>query len=94
MHDLTNQEHSSSSIHIEAKLKAFQMEGECERLFEKLEKIKRKYNQLHEAYLQKIKRCKAYEEVFNRQKTLNGLVMKSSLDQREKGNYLYSNLFT
>ena len=86
LHDLTNQKHSSSTIHIEAKLKAFKMEDECDRLFEKLEKTKRKYNQLHDAYLQKVKRCKAYEEVFNRQKTLNGLVMKSSIDQRQKGN--------
>ncbi|XP_065356703.1 interaptin [Calliphora vicina] len=81
---LTNAEHSNSTVHIEAKLKAFKFEEERDRMYEKLEKIKRKYNQLHEAYLQKVKRCKAFEDVFNRQKTLNGLVMKSSVDQRQK----------
>ncbi|XP_037828834.1 intraflagellar transport protein 81 homolog [Lucilia sericata] len=84
LQSLTEEEHTNSSVHIEAKLKAFRFEEERDRMYEKLEKIKRKYNQLHEAYLQKVKRCKAYEDVFNRQKTLNGLVMKSSIDQRQK----------
>ncbi|KAM7351647.1 uncharacterized protein ACRADG_004419 [Cochliomyia hominivorax] len=81
---LKDEEHSKSSVHIEAKLKAFKFEEERDRMYEKLENIKRKYNQLHEAYLQKVKRCKALEDVFNRQKTLNGLVMKSAVDQRQK----------
>lgn len=85
LQSLIDDDHSKSTVHIEAKLKAFKFEEERDRMYEKLEKIKRKYNQLHEAYLQKVKRCKAFEDVFNRQKTLNGLVMKSSLDQRERG---------
>lgn len=82
---LSNDGRSNSTLNVESKLKAFQFEDERDKVYEKLEKIKRKYNQLHEAYLQKVKRCKAFEDVFSRQKTLNGLVMKSAIDQRQQG---------
>lgn len=85
LESLTAEDRSHSNLHIEAKLKAFQYEEERDRMYEKLEKIKRKYNQLHEAYTQKVKRCKALEEVFSRQKTLNGLVMKSAVEQTQRG---------
>ncbi|EDV58371.1 daple-like protein [Drosophila erecta] len=73
---------SDAAINVEAKIMAFQLEEERDRLVETLQKHKKKYNKLHDAYLEKVKRCRALEEMFKRQKTLTGLVMKSSLDQR------------
>ncbi|XP_075151613.1 uncharacterized protein LOC142225677 [Haematobia irritans] len=83
LHRLANDDRSKSTINVEAKLKAFQYENERDRMYEQLEKLKIKYNQLHVAFVGKVKRCKALEDVFNRQKTLNGLVMKSAIAQRE-----------
>ncbi|EDW52264.1 GM17508 [Drosophila sechellia] len=73
---------TNAAINVEAKIMAFQLEEERDRLVETLQKHKKKYNKLHDAYLEKVKRCRALEEMFKRQKTLTGLVMKSSLDQR------------
>ncbi|XP_058977047.1 flagellar attachment zone protein 1 [Musca domestica] len=81
---LTNDDKSKSIVNVETRLKAFQMENERDNLFEQLEKIKRKYNQLHAAFVAKVQRCKALEDVFNRQKTLNGLVIKSAIVQKDK----------
>ncbi|XP_016974468.1 protein Daple [Drosophila rhopaloa] len=75
--------HSSNAAeNVEAKILAFQLEEERDRLMELVQQHKKKYNKLHDAYLEKVKRCRALEEMFKRQKTLTGLVMKSSLDQR------------
>lgn len=63
----------------------FQLEEERDRLVETVQQHKKKYNKLHDAYLEKVKRCRALEEMFKRQKTLTGLVMKSALDQRHAG---------
>lgn len=73
---------------MEAKILAFQLEEERDRLVETVQKHKKKYNKLHDAYLEKVKRCRALEEMFKRQKTLTGLVMKSALDQRNAGKLL------
>ncbi|XP_017055832.1 protein Daple [Drosophila ficusphila] len=73
---------TNAAINVEAKILAFQLEEERDRLVETLQKHKKKYNKLHDAYLEKVKRCRALEEMFKRQKTLTGLVMKSALDQR------------
>ncbi|KAH8411954.1 hypothetical protein KR222_003620, partial [Zaprionus bogoriensis] len=75
-------QHSSASLNVEAKIKAFQMEEERDHALESLQLHKKKYNKLHDAYLEKVKRCKALEEMFKRQKTLTGLVMKSAIAQR------------
>jgi len=72
---------------VEAKIKAFQMEEERDRILETLQLHKKKYNKLHDAYLEKVKRCKALEDMFKRQKTLTGLVMKSAIEQRNSGKY-------
>jgi len=69
---------------------AFQLEEERDRLVETVQQHKKKYNKLHDAYLEKVKRCRALEEMFKRQKTLTGLVMKSSLDQRNAGGFMRS----
>ncbi|EDW77987.1 uncharacterized protein Dwil_GK24774 [Drosophila willistoni] len=74
--------HSNASVHVEAKIKAFQLEEERDRILDTLQIHKKKYNTLHNAYLEKVTRCKALEEMFKRQKTLTGLVMKSAVDQR------------
>ncbi|XP_061388191.1 flagellar attachment zone protein 1 [Musca vetustissima] len=84
IHRLTHDERSQSTMHVETRLKAFQLENERDNMYEQLEKLKRKYNQLHTAFVAKVQRCKALEDVFNRQKTLNGLVMKSAIAQRDK----------
>lgn len=76
---------TNAAINVEAKIMVFQLEEERDRLVETLQKHKKKYNKLHDAYLEKVKRCRALEEMFKRQKTLTGLVMKSSLDQRNAG---------
>ncbi|KAI8042011.1 protein Daple [Drosophila gunungcola] len=73
---------TNAAMHVEAKIMAFQLEEERDRLVETVQQHKKKYNKLHDAYLEKVKRCRALEEMFKRQKTLTGLVMKSSLDQR------------
>ncbi|XP_016961706.1 protein Daple [Drosophila biarmipes] len=73
---------TNAAINVEAKIMAFQLEEERDRLVETVQQHKKKYNKLHDAYLEKVKRCRALEEMFKRQKTLTGLVMKSSLDQR------------
>lgn len=77
---------------MEAKILAFQLEEERDRLVETVQKHKKKYNKLHDAYLEKVKRCRALEEMFKRQKTLTGLVMKSALDQRNEGKSLVKSL--
>ncbi|XP_030377074.1 uncharacterized protein LOC115625970 [Scaptodrosophila lebanonensis] len=79
---ISSDQSTNATINVEAKIKAFQLEGERDSLLEALQQHKKKYNRLHEAYLDKVKRCKALEEMFKRQKTLTGLVMKSALDQR------------
>ncbi|EDW03569.1 ERC protein 2 [Drosophila grimshawi] len=73
---------SNASLHVEAKVKTFQLEEERDRIVDTLQLHKKKYNKLHDAYLEKVKRCKALEDMFKRQKTLTGLVMKSAIDQR------------
>ncbi|XP_017025474.1 tropomyosin [Drosophila kikkawai] len=73
---------TNAAINVEAKILAFQLEEERDRVVETLQQHKKKYNKLHDAYLEKVKRCRALEEMFKRQKTLTGLVMKSALDQR------------
>ncbi|XP_041674973.1 protein Daple [Drosophila eugracilis] len=73
---------TNAAINVEAKIMAFQLEEERDQLVETVQQHKKKYNKLHDAYLEKVKRCRALEEMFKRQKTLTGLVMKSSLDQR------------
>ncbi|XP_020799187.1 daple-like protein [Drosophila serrata] len=73
---------TNAAINVEAKILAFQLEEERDRIVETLQQHKKKYNKLHDAYLEKVKRCRALEEMFKRQKTLTGLVMKSALDQR------------
>jgi len=79
---------TNAAINVEAKIMAFQLEEERDRLVETLQQHKKKYNKLHDAYLEKVKRCRALEEMFKRQKTLTGLVMKSSLDQRNAGGFI------
>ncbi|TDG45946.1 hypothetical protein AWZ03_007666 [Drosophila navojoa] len=76
-------QHTSATVNVEAKIRAFQLEEERDRLVETLQMHKKKYNKLQDAYLEKVKRCKALEEMFKRQKTLTGLVMKSAVAQRE-----------
>ncbi|KAL7741791.1 hypothetical protein ACLKA6_000397 [Drosophila palustris] len=79
---VSTDQHTNSSVQVEAKIKAFQMEEERDRILETLQLHKKKYNKLHDAYLEKVKRCKALEDMFRRQKTLTGLVMKSAVEQR------------
>ncbi|XP_017847578.2 microtubule-associated tumor suppressor 1 homolog A [Drosophila busckii] len=79
---VSSNEHTNASVHVEAKIQAFQMQEERDRVVENLQMHKKKYNKLHDAYLEKVKRCKALEEMFKRQKALTGLVMKSAIDQR------------
>ncbi|XP_060666256.1 ERC protein 2 [Drosophila nasuta] len=79
---VSTDQHTNSAVNVEAKIKAFQMEEERDRILETLQLHKKKYNKLHDAYLEKVTRCKALEEMFKRQKTLTGLVMKSAVDQR------------
>ncbi|KAH8345355.1 hypothetical protein KR067_007268 [Drosophila pandora] len=81
---------TNAAINVEAKILAFQLEEERDRLVETVQKHKKKYNKLHDAYLEKVKRCRALEEMFKRQKTLTGLVMKSALDQRNEEQRLMS----
>ncbi|EDW12532.1 ERC protein 2 [Drosophila mojavensis] len=76
-------QHTNATVNVEAKIRAFQLEEERDRLVETLQMHKKKYNKLQDAYLEKVKRCKALEEMFKRQKTLTGLVMKSAVAQRE-----------
>lgn len=76
---------SSAAAQVDAKIKAFQFEEERDQAVETLQLHKQKYNKLHDAYLEKVKRCKALEEMFKRQKTLTGLVMKSAIEQRNSG---------
>lgn len=76
---------SSAAAQVDAKIKAFQFEEERDQAVETLQLHKKKYNKLHDAYLEKVKRCKALEEMFKRQKTLTGLVMKSAIEQRNSG---------
>lgn len=76
---------SSAAGQVEAKIKAYQLEEERDQALETLQWHKKKYNKLHDAYLEKVKRCKALEEMFKRQKTLTGLVMKSAIAQRNSG---------
>ncbi|XP_030557047.1 uncharacterized protein LOC115760025 [Drosophila novamexicana] len=78
----TTDHHTSATVNVESKIKAFQLEEERDRILETLQMHKKKYNKLHDAYLEKVKRCKALEEMFKRQKTLTGLVMKSAIAQR------------
>ncbi|KAH8285800.1 hypothetical protein KR018_008608 [Drosophila ironensis] len=73
---------TNAALNVEAKIQAYQMQEERDRLQETLQQHKKKYNKLHDAYLEKVKRCRALEEMFKRQKTLTGLVMKSAVDQR------------
>jgi len=80
---------TNAAINVEAKIMAFQLEEERDRLVETVQQHKKKYNKLHDAYLEKVKRCRALEEMFKRQKTLTGLVMKSSLDQRNAGGFIW-----
>ncbi|XP_022224201.2 protein Daple [Drosophila obscura] len=79
---VSTEHHTSAAVDVQAKIVAYQMEEERDQLMETLQLHKKKYNKLHDAYLEKVKRCKALEEMFKRQKTLTGLVMKSALDQR------------
>ncbi|BFF93655.1 uncharacterized protein DMAD_11468 [Drosophila madeirensis] len=79
---VSSDHHTSAAVDVQAKIVAFQMEEERDQLVETVQLHKKKYNKLHDAYLEKLKRCKALEEMFKRQKTLTGLVMKSALDQR------------
>lgn len=81
----TTDHHTSATVNVESKIKAFQLEEERDRILETLQMHKKKYNKLHDAYLEKVKRCKALEEMFKRQKTLTGLVMKSAIAQRNTG---------
>ncbi|XP_023169501.2 mitogen-activated protein kinase kinase kinase kinase 4 [Drosophila hydei] len=76
-------QHTNATVNVEAKIRAFQLEEERDRMVETLQMHKKKYNKLQDAYLDKMKRCKALEEMFKRQKTLTGLVMKSALAQRQ-----------
>ncbi|XP_034472911.1 uncharacterized protein LOC117780470 [Drosophila innubila] len=79
---VSTDQHTNSSVQVEAKIKAFQMEEERDNILDTLQLHKKKYNKLHDAYLEKIKRCKALEDMFKKQKTLTGLVMKSAVEQR------------
>nr|XP_014089388.2 uncharacterized protein LOC106616972 [Bactrocera oleae] len=72
----------AAAINVEAKIEALRLEDERDQMYDNLERLKRKYNKLHAAYLEKVQRCKALEDTFKRQKTLSGLVMKSALSQR------------
>lgn len=82
---------SSAAAQVDAKIKAFQFEEERDQAVENLQLHKKKYNKLHDAYLEKVKRCKALEEMFKRQKTLTGLVMKSAIEQRNSGKWKCEN---
>lgn len=82
---------SSAAAQVDAKIKAFQFEEERDQAVETLQLHKKKYNKLHDAYLEKVKRCKALEEMFKRQKTLTGLVMKSAIEQRNSGSWRFEN---
>lgn len=88
----TNQD-SSAAGHVEAKIKAYQLEEERDQAVDTLQWHKKKYNKLHDAYLEKVKRCKALEDMFKRQKTLTGLVMKSAIDQRNSGTLKYDKYY-
>ncbi|XP_050319577.1 uncharacterized protein LOC126752660 [Bactrocera neohumeralis] len=79
---LNGDSRSAAAINVEAKIEALRLEDERDQMYDNLERLKRKYNKLHTAYLEKVQRCKALEETFKRQKTLSGLVMKSALSQR------------
>ncbi|XP_055904593.1 uncharacterized protein LOC129940314 [Eupeodes corollae] len=77
----TNEQFTTSNVNVESKMKLFAIEEERDKMYENLEKLKAKYNKLHTAYLEKVKRCKALEEVFSRQKLLPGLVKKSAIEE-------------
>uniref|UniRef100_A0A0A1WXF4 Inhibitor of nuclear factor kappa-B kinase-interacting protein n=1 Tax=Zeugodacus cucurbitae TaxID=28588 RepID=A0A0A1WXF4_ZEUCU len=79
---LSGDSRSAAAINVEAKINALRLEDERDQMYDNLERLKRKYNKLHAAYLEKVQRCKALEDTFKRQKTLSGLVMKSALSQR------------
>lgn len=79
---LSGDSRSAAAINVEAKIEALRLEDERDQMYDNLERLKRKYNKLHAAYLEKVQRCKALEDTFKRQKTLSGLVMKSALSQR------------
>ncbi|KAH8263212.1 hypothetical protein KR044_005954 [Drosophila immigrans] len=79
---VSTDQHTNSALNVEAKIQAFKLEEERDRILDTLQLHKKKYNKLHDAYLEKVTRCKALEEMFRRQKTLTGLVMKSAVDQR------------
>uniref|UniRef100_A0A034W9H1 Uncharacterized protein n=1 Tax=Bactrocera dorsalis TaxID=27457 RepID=A0A034W9H1_BACDO len=79
---LNGDSRSAAAINVEAKIEALRLEDERDQMYDNLERLKRKYNKLHTAYLEKVQRCKALEDTFKRQKTLSGLVMKSALSQR------------
>ncbi|XP_018783303.1 PREDICTED: uncharacterized protein LOC108965397 [Bactrocera latifrons] len=78
---LNGDSRSAAAINVEAKIEALRLEDERDQMYDNLERLKRKYNKLHAAYLEKVQRCKALEDTFRRQKTLSGLVMKSALSQ-------------
>ncbi|XP_067625617.1 protein Hook homolog 3 [Eurosta solidaginis] len=79
---ITGDKRSASAINVEAKIEALRLEDERDQMYDSLERLKKKYNKLHGAYIEKVQRCKALEDTFKRQKTLSGLVMKSALNQR------------
>ncbi|XP_054743305.1 uncharacterized protein LOC129247948 [Anastrepha obliqua] len=79
---LTGDHRSAAAINVEAKIAALRLEDERDQMYENLERLKKKYNKLHAAYLEKVQRCKALEDTFKRQKTLSGLVSKSAINQR------------
>lgn len=79
---LNGDSRSAAAINVEAKIEALRLEDERDQMYDNLERLKRKYNKLHTAYLEKVQRGKALEDTFKRQKTLSGLVMKSALSQR------------
>ncbi|XP_053960095.1 uncharacterized protein LOC128864456 [Anastrepha ludens] len=79
---LTGDHRSVAAINVEAKIAALRLEDERDQMYENLERLKKKYNKLHAAYLEKVQRCKALEDTFKRQKTLSGLVSKSAINQR------------
>ncbi|XP_001356381.3 daple-like protein [Drosophila pseudoobscura] len=79
---MSSDHQTNAAVDVQARIVAFQMEEERDQLVETVQQHKKKYNKLHDAYLEKVKRCKALEEMFKRQKTLTGLVMKSAVDQR------------
>ncbi|XP_017465211.1 PREDICTED: girdin [Rhagoletis zephyria] len=79
---ITGDHRSTAAINVEAKIEALRLEDERDQMYDNLERLKKKYNKLHAAYLEKVQRCKALEDTFKRQKTLSGLVSKTALNQR------------